>query len=253
MSSSIWTQSEGSSRIRRLACDASRLVEAQHRISTRKLVDSDQEQLVLERLLGSAKPPAPPDAGALHYLLFTPFRYPPLPHGSRFGTRWEPGIWYGSETLGTALAELAYYRLLFLEGTDAVLEPLETELTAFTVPVATVHGVDLCGRTFARWQPALASKTSYAATQPLGAAMRAAGVAAFRFRSARDPDGGVNVGVFRAGAFGTARPRGLQTWHSFATRHGVEFSKRDYFERVSRVYPRALFLVRGALPHPAVP
>lgn len=228
-----------------------RLVEAQHRISTRKLVDSDREQLLLEQLLDAAKPRVPPDAAALHYLLFTPFRYPPLPHGSRFGNRWEPGIWYGSESLETALAEVAYYRLLFLEGTDAALEPLETELTAFSVAITTAHGLDLCARAFERWQDALTSKTSYAATQPLGTAMRQEGVEAFRFRSARDPDGGVNAGVFRPAAFASG-PRALQTWYSFATRHGVEFSKRDYFDRVSRAYPRGLFLVRGALPHPAV-
>ena len=83
------------------------MVEAQHRISTRKLVDSDREQAVLEQLLESAKPPVPPASNLLHYLLFTPFRYPPLPNGSRFGTRWDRGIWYGAETLATAFAEVS--------------------------------------------------------------------------------------------------------------------------------------------------
>jgi hypothetical protein len=251
MSSSIWTQSGGSSRIGRLESEPYRVVEAQHRISTRKLVDSDREQAVLEQLLESGKPPLPAGASVLHYLLFTPFRYPPLPHGSRFASRWELGIWYGSEALSTALAEVAYYRLVFLEGSAADLEPLETELTAFTVAVATRRGVDLTRAAFARWRGPLRSKTSYAATQPFGAAMRDAGVEAFRFLSARD-DAGVNIGVFTPRAFDQPRPRGLQTWHSFATRAGVEFSKRDYFERTSYSFAREQFLVRGALPHPAI-
>jgi hypothetical protein len=252
MSSSIWTQSAGSSRIRRLTSEPRRIVEAQHRVSTRKLVDSDREQAILEQLLDSSKPPLPADAGGLHYLLSTPFRYPPLAHGSRFGPRWERGIWYGSESLQTALAEVAYYRLVFLEGTEAPLAPLETELTAFTVPVMARRGIDLSSRAFERWGDALTSKTTYAGTQPLGRAMRAAGVEAFRFVSARDPGGGTNIGVFTAAAFGAPRPRKLQTWHSVATRAAVEFSKRDYFERLSYSFPRELFLVRGALPHPAI-
>jgi hypothetical protein len=252
MPSNIWTQSAGSSRIRRLESTAWRVVEAQHRIATRKLVDSDREQAVLEELLESAKPPLPADAASLHYLLVTPFRYPPLTYGSRFASRWQRGIWYGSERIETALAEVAYYRLVFLEGTEADLAPLETELTAFTAAVATSRGIDLASSAFERWRAVLTSKTSYAATQPLGAAMREAGVEAFRFLSARDAGGGVNVGLFTPAAFGAARPRGLQTWHSIASRAGVEFSKRDYFERASYRFPRDLFLVRGALPHPAV-
>ena len=252
MSSSIWTRSAGSSRIRRLASEPWRIVEAQHRIATRKLVDSDREQIVLEQLLESAKPPLSSGRPGLHYLLSTPFRYPPLPQGSRFGTRWEPGIWYGSEALATAFAEVAYYRLVFLDGTDADLEPLETELSAFSVAVVTRHGVDLTAAAFERWRAVLASKTSYAATQPIGAAMRDAGVEAFRFVSARDTGRGVNVGVFTPAAFATPRPRRLQTWHSIASHAGVEFSKRDYFERTSYRFARDQFLVRGVLPHPAI-
>src|SRR5436305_1171893 len=85
------------------------LAAAQHRTATRKLVESDAEQHVLESLLEATKPPAP-EVHRLHYLLSTPFRYPPLPRGSRFESRWAPGVWYGSDALPTALAEVAYYR-----------------------------------------------------------------------------------------------------------------------------------------------
>ena len=116
-----------------------RVVEAQHRNGTRRLVDSDEEQGVLEALIDRVKPPAPagPEFRGLHYLLFTPFRHPPLPHGSRFGTRAEPSLFYASEVRETALAETAYYRLLFLEGTRAELGPVTVELSAFQVEVRT--------------------------------------------------------------------------------------------------------------------
>jgi hypothetical protein len=220
-------------------------------VATRKLVDSDREQAMLEDLLESAKPSAP-DAGGLHYLLSTPFRYPPLPHGSRFGSRWEPGIWYGCEALRTAFAEVAYYRLLFLDGTDANLDGVETDLSAFRASVDTARGVDLTTPRFARWRARLGSKTSYAATQPLGSAMRDAGVDACRYVSARDIDDGINIALLAPTAFASARPKTVQSWHSVSTRASVEISKRDYFERASYQFPRETFLVQGALPHPAV-
>lgn len=251
MSSTIWTQSAGGSELRRLALKPWRVVEAQHLIATRKLVDSDAEQALLEEMLERHKPPVP-DSPRLHYLLFTPFRYPPLRRGSRFGTRWERGVWYGSEQLRSAFAEVAYYRLLFLEGTAADLGLVEADLTAFRATVKTGRGIDLTREPFDRWRAELMSKTSYAATQALGTAMREAGVEAFRYRSARDVAGGVNVGVFTPRAFASTRPHDLETWHASATRLSVEISRRDYFVRESHRFPREDFLVRGALPKPAV-
>ena len=249
MSSSIWTRSAGNSEIRRLALEPWRVVEAQHRIATRKLVDSDAEQAVLEQLLDAHKPHVPA-GGGLHYLLFTPFRYPPLRHGSRFGSRWEPGIWYGATTRRSAFAEVAYYRLLFLEGTEADLGLVETDLTAFRTTLRTSRGVDLTAAPFTAWRTSLASKTSYAETQPLGAAMREAGVEVVRYESARDSAGGVNVAVFTPRPFGASRPRDLETWHSAASRGAVELSKHDYFAPASLRFPREDFLVDGALPRP---
>jgi hypothetical protein len=251
MSSGIWTACAGASELRRLAVDAWRVVEAQHQIATRKLVDSDAEQRLLEELIDGVKPPEP-TGGRLHYLLFTPFRYPPLRHGSRFGRSHERGVWYGSERLATSFAEVAYYRLLFIEGTSASLEPLVTALTAFRVAVRTDRGIDLTRSPFDAHAAAISSRMSYDASQALGAAMREAGVHAFRFLSARATDGGVDIGAFDVAVFGRRQPRDLQTWHCTATRARVEVLRRDYFRHASFSFERAQFLVDGALPAPAL-
>ena len=251
MSSSIWMQCAGDSRISVLRLEPWRVVESQHQIATRKLVDSDAEQQLLEQLIDSAKPPERAPRG-LHYLLFTPFRYPPLRHGSRFGSRQERGIWYGSEMQRTVFAEVAYYRLLFLEGTAADLGLLQTELTAFRASVRTQAGVDLTAPPFDEHRDRLASPDSYAESQQLGTAMRNAGVEAFRFASARDVEGGVNVGVFAPGAFGRRTPKSLETWHCSATRNAVGLARRDYFARAQFHFPREDFLVDGRLPAPAL-
>jgi hypothetical protein len=250
MSSSIWTRCAGASEIRPLRLAPWRAVEAQHQVSTRKLVSSHAEQELLEQLIDRVKPAAEP--GRQHYLLTTPFRYPPLRYGSRFGARHARGIWYGSETRGTLFAEVAYYRLVFLEGTRADLGDVITQLTAFRVHARTKHGIDLTRPPFASHRRTIASPDSYAATQSLGAAMRDAGVELFRFPSARDPQHGANVAAFTPAVFGKAVPRDLETWHCTADRERVELTKRDYFGRESHAFSRVVFLVDGSLPAPAL-
>lgn len=251
MSSSIWTQCAGASRIGPVDAAPLHVVEAQHLVSTRKLVDSLEEQALLEEMIDAVKPP---DAagGRLHVLLSTPFRYPPLRHGSRFATRYEPSLWYGSEGPRTPFAELAYYRFVFLDGTAASFDAVRTWHTAFRIQVRTGRGVDLTRAPFDRHRAGLASPVEYGAAQALGAAMRADGVEAFRYRSARDRQGGSNIGVFTPRAFGAARPRGLETWHCTASRARVEVVRRDFFEAVAFSFPREEFLVGGALPAPAL-
>jgi RES domain-containing protein len=250
MSSSIWTQCEGRSRLRRLAGEPWRAVESQHLFSTRKLVDSDLEHQLLEELIDAGKPPAEGRRG-LHFLLYTPFRYPPLRHGSRFGTRGERGIWYGSEEQRTVFAEAAYYKLLFLEGSAADLTPLMTEASAFRASFRTERGIDLLRPPFEAHAAGISSPTQYAASQELGREMREAGVEAIRYRSARDRAGGVNVALFSPRAFAGRRPSVPETWHCVATRDEVEFVKTDVFRRSSFVFPRSDFEVRGRLPSPA--
>jgi len=230
-----------------------RVVEAQHVVSTRKLVDSLEEQEELERMIDERKPPLPaePAFAGLHYLLATPFRYPPLAHGSRFATRYERSLWYGSREIRAAFAETAYYRLLFLAGTTAELGPLAVDLTAFRVRVHTARGVDLTAEPFRGYEARISSPTSYRDSQALGRAMRQSGVEAFRFRSARDHRGGVNLGLFTPAAFAARRPESLQTWHGVADGERVEFSLRSFFERAAYRFDRAEFEIGGRLPAPA--
>jgi hypothetical protein len=224
------------------------VVESQHLFSTRVLVDSDAEHQVLEELIEGHKPRA---ERGLHFLLTTPFRYPPLPHGSRFGTRAEPGIWYGAEQPRTAFAEAAYYRLLFLEGTAADLSPLLVEVSAFRAGFKTERGVDLTRAPFAAYEAQISSPVRYGASQQLGRDMRAAGVEAFRYRSARDRQGGANLALFTPRPFHSRRPSVPETWLCAASRETVEFVKKDVFERAAFRFPRRDFEVGGRLPAPA--
>jgi hypothetical protein len=256
VSQSIWTQCGGSSDARRLAASVWRVVEAQFITSTRKLVDSDAEQGLLERLIDGAKPPVPagPRFEGLHYLLSTPFRHPPLRNGSRFGTRLERGLFYASMQVDTALAEVAYYRLVFLSGTQAALGLVETEHTAFQAAVATERGVDLTRPPFTAYTADISSPKHYEAAQQLGQQMRAEGIELACFTSARDPRSGTHVVLFEP-AFASRRPRpGEQTWVCHTTARLVELKRKNLVATASRAlsFPRNVFLVDGQLPVPAL-
>ena len=251
MSSNIWTQCAERFEPQRLSGPAWRAVESQHVTSTRKLVDSDDEQQVLEALIDTAKPPWPSGRRfvGLHYLLATPFRHPPLRYGSRFGTRRERGIFYCAESQATVFAEKAYYVLLFLEGTEANLEPLMRPLTVFQVRVSTKKGADLTQAPFASHIERVSAPSSYRDSQPLGAAMREAGIAAFRFVSARDPAGGVNLGLFEP-VFSTKTPTNAEQWIWTATRTRVELKPGPAVMRSRTGFSREIFEVDGVLPMP---
>ena len=91
-----------------------RAVEAQHKVSTMRLVDNSlADQAILENILETSKPPVPEKARDKHWLIFTPFRYTPPRPGSRFRAPQDPGVFYGALEQRTACAEIGYWRGLF--------------------------------------------------------------------------------------------------------------------------------------------
>ena len=146
MSSPIWTPAALSSELKPYERRVWRLVEAQHHVSTLKLVDSLAEQSALENLIEKAKPLVPVECRGLHYLLSTPFRYDaPYPVGSRFRRAGRTaGVFYAAEAPETAVAEMAFYRLLFFAESPSTPWPVNpSEYTAFSAAVRTERALDL--------------------------------------------------------------------------------------------------------------
>ena len=227
-----------------------RLVESQEQVATNSLVRTLAEQALLEDLIEASKPRLQGPAIGLHYLLATPFRYPPLPWGSRFGTRFEPSLFYASRTIATVLVESAYYRFVFWTGMAAPPPaPLVTRHTLFSVAIGTGRGLRLQQAPFDEHAAALRDRRHYGATQALGTALRDAGIEAFEYRSARDPRQGLNVALFTPAALGSAKPDILDEWICQTTDERVSYYSRPgggVFE-----FPLETFQVDGALPLPA--
>ena len=250
MTSEIWTACESAAHPVVLEGTIERLVESQEQVATNSLVHTLAEQALLERLIEATKPPPPAATESLHYLLLTPFRYPPLRYGSRFGRRTEPSLFYGARGIGSVLAESAYYRFVFWSGMEtAPDEPLRTRHTVFSAEIQTERGLRLQEPPFSRFAAQLQDRASYTATQALGTALREAGIEAFEYRSARDADGGINVALFTPAALASRRPHHQVEWLCETGAETVRFYSHE--ARQLRQFPLQQFLVDGTLPTPA--
>lgn len=191
-----------------------RLVEAQHRISTNRLAANGEDQALLEALVEEVKPSLPRAARGLHYLLATPFRYGHS-RASRFRRAGErPGVFYASEHITTAVAETAFWRLLFFSRSPGFSPPTSTsEHSAFSVEIAVNRLLDLTvaprDDNAALW----ADPNDYGACQQFAGNARAIESQAIRYASVRDPEHRANIALFDPAAFQSTEPRIEQTWH----------------------------------------
>jgi len=214
VSSTTWTARAVESEAAACRLEAWRAVEAQHVASTRRLVDSNEEQAVLEKLLDDSKPAANASSAGLDYLLATPFRYPPpRPGGSRFRSAADPGVFYAADERRTACAELGYWRWRFVTDSSALaksgLGPVAH--TLFKVRIAAT-AIDLRVKPFSRDAKKWTHPSDYGPTQAFAAVVRRTPVAALRYESVRDPHKGGCVAILEPGAFSARKPVSYQTW-----------------------------------------
>ena len=198
------------------------MVEAQHVVSTMALVDTLEEQAQLEQILDDSKPKVPAECRHLHYLLFTPFRYgAPYPRGSRFRRAGlTPGVFYASQRPATAVAEMAFWRLLFYAESPETPWPANAgEYTAFSVRYSAGAGLDLTRPALNRDAETWTHPTDYSPCQALADSAREAEVLAIRYQSARAA--GQNVALLSCAAFASRAPVERQGWRIHVGTMGV--------------------------------
>lgn len=224
MSSNTWTRDELLASYVSIETTAWRVVEAQHRVTTMKLVDTLEEQKVLEQVLEDTKPLVPDGCDGLHYLLFSPFRYSrDDPYASRFRRPNSPdGVFYASASPETAIAEIAFYRLLFYaESPGTPLPSNPAEFTGFAVQIRANPGIDLTrpplNAHHARWT----DSQDYSDCHALADAARAEGVQAIAYPSIRDLQHRLNYAILTPSAFAQPNPVAAQTWRIHVRADGV--------------------------------
>ena len=188
------------------------------------LVDTDAEQTLLEDLLESSKPALPEECRKLNYLLATPFRYSAeYPKGSRFRRTGKTlGVYYAAESPKTAIAEMAFYRLLFFaESPDTPWPTIAPEFTAFSASVETPAMIDLIALPFARDRAHWTDLVDYRQCQQLADDFRSIGGEVIRYESVRSPETGANIAVLTCRAFAGTAPVLRQTWRMHFGPSGV--------------------------------
>lgn len=250
MSLPTWTPAALSSELRPYQRAVWRIVEAQHRVSTMKLVDSLGEQDVLENLIEETKPAYPAECGGSHYLFKTPFRYgAAYPSGSRFRRAGlTPGVYYASEEPRAAVAEMAFYRLLFFAESPQTPWPTNpSEYTGFSAALKTRRMLDLTAPPLDRDAALWRRLTDCGPCQALADVARTAEAEIIRYGSVRDAAGGANAAVLSCAAFADVEPLEAQTWRIGVGENGayairefppdrVEFG-RDAFASDPRIAP----------------
>jgi hypothetical protein len=227
-----------------------RLVESQEQVATSQLVSTLDRQVALEDMLEATKPPYRQLSEGLHYLLATPFRYPPLNHGSRFGSRFEPSLFYGSQETRTVLAEAAFYRFYFWSGmAQAPQGKLDTQHTLFEAAYKTTQGFKLQSQPFVTYSAELSHPAEYKSSQALGTLMRASGIQVFEYISARDKAQGINVALFTPLALSNKKPLSQEPWLCELTASHVKF--HAVRGKGIHEFPLEDFLVEEKLPQPA--
>ncbi len=247
----IWESCQGEHHIGHISGTVYRLVESQEQIATLHYVDSLEEQALLEEMLETVKPAYPDDYQQYDYLLKTPFRYPPLDWGSRFGRVHEPSIFYGATNTNTTLAESAYYRFIFWYSmdTDPIKNKMRTEHTLFSVRYHSNNGVRLHQPPFNQHHDQLTHPKHYQHCQQLGSTMRDNNVDVFEYSSARDPEEGHCVGLFNPYAFVQKQPKETQQWLCELSATEVAFKSMQ--KNTIKIYKVEDFYYEEKLPLPA--
>lgn len=217
---------------RTASLDLWRAVEAQHRVSTMVLVDTLDEQALLERILDESKPALDKTQRSLHYLLFTPFRYPPLPNGSRFRGAFDPGVFYGADEVRTACAELGYWRWRLLADSPQMQSIAPVQQTLFKT-AARGAAIDLREPPLSRRRKQWTDPNDYSACQDLARKARAEGVQLIRYQSVRDPQAGGCAAVLTHAAFTRNVPLESQSWTLAVFKRHVFWRHDSIFESES--------------------
>jgi hypothetical protein len=142
--------------------------------------------------------------------------------GSRFRRAgFTPGVFYGSTAPDTALAEMAFHRLLFFADSPDTPWPANAgEYTLFSIRFRTEAALDLTQPPLSRDRARWSNPTDLRACQDLADRAREAQVEVLKYSSARITDG-VNIALLTCRAFASKSPLVRQTWRLHLGAHGV--------------------------------
>lgn len=149
----------------------------------------------------------------------------------------------------TALAEMAFYRLLFYAESPATPLPANAaEYTAFSAEIGTSSSIDLTKPRLSDDKAIWTHPTDYDPCQTLAETARAADIEAILYQSVRDPDGGLNIALLTPLAFARKQPVERVSWRIRLAKTGIQALCEFPMRRIGFCGGRILRATR-ALPH----
>jgi hypothetical protein len=175
------------------------------------IVDTAEECEVLEGIIDSFKPAVPSSVYRLHHLIYAPFRCSSIPStGSRFRGVGHAGVFYGADSVGTAAAELSYWRYKSFSA-SGIVRTTPISYTAFSVKIDTT-AVDLRIAPFDVDAVSWEHQTDYTDTQQFAQAARNADIGCIYYRSVRSLTDSMCAAVLNPMSFAESSPSKIQPW-----------------------------------------
>ena len=194
-------------------------------LTTNRLVDNLAEQLHLDKLLNNSIAPQGGVPLRQQSILATAWSQRAVVHGSRFRPATATGLFYGSETPQTAMAEAAYRQLRFWQAmtTPPTQRPVTSvELVSYSYHCQT--GVRLQHRTFKPLTSVLNNPQTTPLTQSIAGELAQRSIEGFEYPSVRCPDFGLNIALLTPDVLTTSAPTQHQSWLLARTEQGIECS-----------------------------
>ena len=159
------------------------------------------------------------------------------------------GVFYASEEPHTALAEKAFYSLLFYaDSPDTPLPDNPVQHTVFSVKYKTTRAIDLTEPPLNADEKRWKDRSDYTACQQLADEARKANIQLIKSASVRGPNDGKNLSLLSCAAFQSTEPDQIQTWHIGVQPEQVVTIRE--FPREKLVFPVATFMPGLTLNNP---
>jgi len=216
MSLDTWTPAAVTSNSELFEGAVNRFVLVEASAATQKITDSLAEFELIENLVAKSVEEIDLKFEKLHTLLAKPFLTRPHAKGSRFGSPTSKGVFYSAINLSTAAAERGFYVQKFLFDSPGLLV-LNQRHSQFLSSVS-VQSIDTRLPPFHKDFEIFENKFSYAYTQKFADVVRQSKVGAIKYKSVRDPNGGVCLAILTPDGFSKPNPTSIDSaWTCYAS------------------------------------
>ena len=223
MSLHTWTPAAIAAKAAGFADTVCRFVIKDARSSLSKITDTNDELELVERAIRRQRDLFDQRFRDLHPILQMPFLTKSYPEGSRFRGEFDPGVFYGADTVQTAAAERGYHHHRFVKNSPDLVTTGPTPFTFFMVKIS-MKCVDVRNAPFSKASAIFEDKNNYADTQRFASVVRQSEVLGITYTSVRSPHKGFCIAMLYPTGFASRQPSSWnENWLCIADAKGARW------------------------------